>query len=1205
MPDDALDQVTPYLDEIADRLWSNSAAVMVGAGFSQNAEPGGSAPASLPSWKELGDRLYRKIHGCDPGGEERYLSLTKLAEQVQAAFGRPALDDLLRREIPHLSFEPSRLHGELLALPWRDVFTTNYDTLLERTRASATLRHYDIVVTKADLLYANGPRIVKLHGSFPSPPFVITEEDYRRYPIDHAPFVNTVRQSLLENTLCLIGFSGDDPNFLQWIGWLRDHIGKENAPKVYLVGVFHELSEADRRLLDGRGIVAVDLSPFSRDHGAALSAFVTHLRNRKTRALDWPVRLEGTPDPRSSDPKEYDTVVKEWRRQREAYPGWVVVPEDRRAVLWMDTQDWLSRVGHLSAEDRAALETSLDLDLAFEFAWRLERCLFPLTRGQPEFLEEVAAKYAQGEVSMPEDVARTPASVAGAVADIRLWLLRHYREEGLNRQWEHVVQAMEADSDRLLPEQKARLQLERALQALFRFDPGEARELLTDRFDAQLPFWEAKRGALLAELGDAAAGRSILESSLQAIREQIGLDHVSEDLTLVSQESVVMLLLSTVERGRQSERPSNRNLMNEMSERWRELTQFKCDPRREISSLSTRLQTPVTRAVGETTTHLFDLGMVSRTIRLGPDDEAIAAYGLLRLNEDLGVPYRMERTHFWPDSFGGTLARVAPFSPHWALVNIARLGQAKAADHLFDREYLDGLSHAQVDEYFETYLGALERTVTMLDEREWSEAKSFLPLAQTLPEVFSRLCYKCSPPHRESLVGVLIAIYRSRRRHQFEGVDRLAARLFHSMSVPERVAAVPSLIGLPMPPDYRGLDERDLPSPILRLDIPPSVSADQLAVPEESVNGLLERLSGDAPQGGWAATQLAWLHGRGCLDERQSALFGSLLWDGVPDNGLPSIPGYWGVDCARLPHPPEYDPAARAKEKLRANLTEWLDDSRLLDGLRELHHSADLVDWSTAEAFDLVDMFAGWWEKNRHRLHRRFPTPFGSEAETVRRTANHIVNALAALFLHASPSDEWPHGPDALRAFISALREHGVPAARLEAAAVGVLGMQRGEHLGPAAAALLDSRSFFVGDALEAAKLWANALPLDARHEYESVAVKLVQGVEWRHGPALAQRLRVVGELVYTAAWILTEEREAALLEGIRQIAVETARGVKGNDEDGVIEVRAAAASLALALHRRRQALDLDSSDVTEKWHDLCASADEFAEVRNAWSNPP
>ena len=136
MPDDALIQVKPYLDEIANRLWSNNAAVMVGAGFSQNAETVGSTTEALPNWKQLGDMFYRKLHGQPPGEEERYLSLLKLAEQVEAAFGRPALDNLLRSAIPDLRYAPSKLHSELLGLPWKDVFTTNFDTLLERARAT-------------------------------------------------------------------------------------------------------------------------------------------------------------------------------------------------------------------------------------------------------------------------------------------------------------------------------------------------------------------------------------------------------------------------------------------------------------------------------------------------------------------------------------------------------------------------------------------------------------------------------------------------------------------------------------------------------------------------------------------------------------------------------------------------------------------------------------------------------------------------------------------------------------------------------------------------------------------------------------------------------------------------------------------------------------------------------------------------------------
>ena len=223
------DSILPYLNEIAERLWSGHAAVMVGAGFSKNANP------AFPNWSKLGDLFYEKIHSRKPDNEIKeikYLSVLKLADEVQADRGRPALDQILRNAIPDLDYEPSPLHEQLLNLPWSDVFTTNYDTLLERARDAVISQRYDVIVNKEDLTYSQKPRIIKLHGSFPSDrPFVVTEEDYRRYPEDFAPFVNTVRQSLLENTLCLVGFSGDDPNFVEWIGWIRDKLGEKNVPK--------------------------------------------------------------------------------------------------------------------------------------------------------------------------------------------------------------------------------------------------------------------------------------------------------------------------------------------------------------------------------------------------------------------------------------------------------------------------------------------------------------------------------------------------------------------------------------------------------------------------------------------------------------------------------------------------------------------------------------------------------------------------------------------------------------------------------------------------------------------------------------------------------------------------------------------------------------------------------------------------------------
>ncbi len=254
------EEIVLYLAEIAERLWSGHAAVMVGSGLSKNAKKSDASARDFPDWSQLGNVFYEKIYGKQPDDKQHYLNALKLADEVQAAFGRPVLDQLIHTHVPDKEYEPSELHVRLMELPWTDVFTTNYDTLLERACVNVASQKFDTVICKEDLVYSEKPRIIKLHGSFPSErPFIVTEEDYRKYPRDYAPFVNTVQQSLLENTLCLIGFSGDDPNFLQWIGWIQDNLGKNNSPKIYLIGIIN-LSHAQRRLLEQRNIALIDLS---------------------------------------------------------------------------------------------------------------------------------------------------------------------------------------------------------------------------------------------------------------------------------------------------------------------------------------------------------------------------------------------------------------------------------------------------------------------------------------------------------------------------------------------------------------------------------------------------------------------------------------------------------------------------------------------------------------------------------------------------------------------------------------------------------------------------------------------------------------------------------------------------------------------------------------------------------------------------------
>ena len=111
----------------------------------------------------------------------------------------------------------------------------------------------------------------------------------------------------------------------------------------------------------------------------------------------------------------------------------------------------------------------------------------------------------------------------------------------------------------------------------------------------------------------------------------------------------------------------------------------------------------------------------------------------------------------------------------------------------------------------------------------------------------------------------------------------------------------------------------------------------------------------------------------------------------------------------------------------------------------------------------------------------------------------------------------------------------------------------------------------------------------------------LVEGVQWRHRPALVQRLQVVADLVEKQLWFLSTEELSGLLAGLAEIAEETSTGVRGNDQDGVIPIRAAAASLAYSLREYHRQSGSDEPETIQRWRKLCNDPDEFAEVKKAW----
>ena len=165
----------PSFEAFAHSLWQHQAAVMVGAGFSRVCTRDISSPVP-PLWGDFKKEMAAALGYSDGLG----LDALRLAQEYQTLHGDSGLDQLVARLVADDQWEPGPLHKQLMELPWRDVLTTNWDTLLERTKPKTPDRIYSCVKTVQDIAHRIQPRIVKLHGSLPShKPFIFTEDDYR------------------------------------------------------------------------------------------------------------------------------------------------------------------------------------------------------------------------------------------------------------------------------------------------------------------------------------------------------------------------------------------------------------------------------------------------------------------------------------------------------------------------------------------------------------------------------------------------------------------------------------------------------------------------------------------------------------------------------------------------------------------------------------------------------------------------------------------------------------------------------------------------------------------------------------------------------------------------------------------------------------------------------------------------------------------
>jgi len=202
-----------FINEFSKAVADDASAIFIGAGVSMG--------AGYPSWKvllkEIGDELGVRSDDVH--------DLTALAQwSIRKAAGKTQVLKVIRDEIA-----PDRAIPEVLdiiaRLPCRNLWTTNYDRLIERSFA-AIGRPIDPVSSARDLSIrsrAGATRLFKMHGTVDNlNDIVISTDDYELYRVNRGSFLTVLQAHMTSFSMLFVGLSFTDPNVRHVLAMIRE-----------------------------------------------------------------------------------------------------------------------------------------------------------------------------------------------------------------------------------------------------------------------------------------------------------------------------------------------------------------------------------------------------------------------------------------------------------------------------------------------------------------------------------------------------------------------------------------------------------------------------------------------------------------------------------------------------------------------------------------------------------------------------------------------------------------------------------------------------------------------------------------------------------------------------------------------------------------------------------------------------------------------
>ena len=190
-----------FLQDYSKYILNGKASVFIGSGL--------SCGAGYKNWEEFIKEFATDV-GLDISKEHNF---PQIAQYFDNKKGRTYINQRLMELFDDKVANPNKVFTALSRIPFASIWTTNYDTLIERSLDNSQ-KEYGVVTN--DKSYSkmkknSGVVVHKIHGTVHSPEeCVVTEKDYYDLEQNNIIVSSELKAELCKNSFLFLGFSFSD-----------------------------------------------------------------------------------------------------------------------------------------------------------------------------------------------------------------------------------------------------------------------------------------------------------------------------------------------------------------------------------------------------------------------------------------------------------------------------------------------------------------------------------------------------------------------------------------------------------------------------------------------------------------------------------------------------------------------------------------------------------------------------------------------------------------------------------------------------------------------------------------------------------------------------------------------------------------------------------------------------------------------------------